>query len=134
MNSIKGYLTTDYLFSPVSGSKLELFYLIVPAVLLLGAIGYRIYLMIRGNRSEAYRSFDRMWFWGSIIFGLFGLFLYFSRTQALPTFSTRTVSYLWLLSLLGYGTYLIFYFRSTVPDKLHDFYSKKRKSKYLGKK
>ena len=134
MNSIRQYLTADYLLAPVSGSKLELFYLILPVVIILGALMYRLYLFITGGRSEVYRSFDRMWFWGALSFGIFGLFVYFSRTQALPTFSTRTVSYLWLLTLLGYFTYLIFYFRTTIPDKLHDFYDKKRKSKYLSKK
>ena len=134
MNSIRAYLNTDYLFKPVTGSKLELFYLIFSALLIIVAIIYRLYILFKGGRAEVYRSFDRMWFWGALVFGLFGLFLYFSRTQALPTFSTRTVSYLWLLALLGYSTYLIFYFRATVPDKLHDFYAKKRKSKYMGKK
>ena len=134
MNSLKIYFSTNYLFTPVSGSKLELFYLIFSSTLIISAVIYRIYLFFKGGRSEVYRTFDRLWFWGALAFGLFGLFLYFSRTQALPTFSMRSVSYLWLLSLLGYATYLIFYFRSTVPDKLHDFYDKKRKSKYLGKK
>jgi drug/metabolite transporter (DMT)-like permease len=131
MNSIQSYFSTSYLLAPVSGTKLELFYLIVPLLMIVIALGYRVFIMIKGKRPAAYRSFDKLWFWGALLFGLFGLFLYFARTQGLPTFSTRTISYLWFLATLGYSTYVIFYYRMTVPDQMHEYYKTKRKSKYL---
>jgi drug/metabolite transporter (DMT)-like permease len=133
MNSIQTYLSTSYLMTPVSGTQLELFYLIVPTVIILAVIGFRIFLMIKGNRPKVFRDFDKLWFWGGFLFGLFGLFIYFSRTQSLPIFSTRTISYLWVLSLIAYSTFLIFNYRMSVPEKLHNYYEGKRKSKYLSR-
>ena len=134
MNSLKTYLSTNYLASPVSGTKWELFYLIFACLIIFGAIGYRIFLRFKGSRPKAFKSFDKLWFWGAILFGLFGLFIYFSRTQGLPVFSTRMISYLWVLSVLAYSTFLIFNYRISIPEKLHNYYEGKRKSKYIGKK
>lgn len=133
IGQMKYYLSPAYLWSTTTGSRFEVFYLIFPMVLIISATGYRIFLAIKGGRSEAYREFDSLWLWGAVGFGLMGLFIFLSRNQGLPIFSTRLISYLWVILIPFYVAYLVYYYRTNVPKKLHQFYTKKRKARYLGK-
>lgn len=132
-NFIAVYLSNNYLLGVVSGTRFEAYYLYVSAAIVSLAILFRLFIYVKGGRAKAYYRFDRLWFYGYSLFGLFGLFIWFSRTQALSIFSTRIVSYLWLISLLGYTIYLIYYLVRIMPEKLVKYYEKKRKKKYLGK-
>lgn len=132
-NWFRVYFSSDYLWTPASGAKFEKYYLAVSLAILALAIFYRIYIFVRGNRPEVLKSFDRYFFWGYLTFGLLGLFVYFSRTQSLPIFSTRAISWFWILCVITHTIFLAFYWRKQVPQKLAKFYENKRKSKYLVK-
>ena len=132
-NWFRVYFSSDYLWTPTSGAKFEKYYLIVSLVILALAIFYRIYIFVRGNRPTVLKSFDRYLFWGYLSFGITGLFIWFSRSQTLPMFSTRLISYLWIASGIAYTIFLAFYWHKKVPQKLSKFYENKRKSKYLAK-
>jgi hypothetical protein len=88
------YLSSSYLFEIASSTKYEKVYLFLPIALILIVCTYRLYLFIKSGRPAVYKSFDRLWFWGYFSFALFGLLIWFARTQALAFFSTRFVSYL----------------------------------------
>lgn len=130
---LRYYLSNDYLWTSTTGSKFEKYYLFSSLVILALAIGYRIYIFARGNRPEALRTFDRYFFCGCLTIGLLGLLIWFSRSQLLPVFSTRAISYLWIIGGLAYSVFLALYWRKKVPQKLARFYENKRKSKYLSK-
>jgi hypothetical protein len=79
------------------------------------------------------RGFDSVWFWGYLSIGLVGLFIWFSRTQALPLFSTRLISYLWVLSTIIFTIGLVVYFKKEIPKQIVKYTEQKRKAKYLKK-
>lgn len=130
-NFLATYFNSKYLLEAVSGTNYEKYYLYVSLTVLVSVILFRIYISIKKNRPDAYRFFDKLWFWSYLSLGLFGVFIWFSRSQLLPLFSTRLVSYAWILSNLGLLGYLVYYFLKIIPGKLTTFYEKKRKSKYL---
>ncbi len=99
--------------------------------ILFAIIGYKIYLKIKGDRPKVYKKFDRIWFWGYLTTGVIGLFVWFSRTQNLPIFSTRFISYSFLLIFILFTAYLIYLFTEKTPKELNKYYEKKRKEKYL---
>jgi hypothetical protein len=131
--SFKYYFSWDFLYSPVSGSSYEKIYLFLSVFIITLVICYRLFLFIRGNRPLVYKKFDSIWFWGYLALGLSGLFIWFSRTQALPFFSTRLVSYLWILLLLVFSAWVIFYLKKEIPQKIVKYTEQKRKAKYLKK-
>lgn len=125
------YFTTDYLFTVVTGGKYERFYLYFPLALLAITLIARAYLFIKGNRPPVLKTFDRLWFWGGIVFSFLGLFIWFSRNQSLPMFSSRIVSYAWILIMILYAGYLFYFWKKKIPAELSKYYEKKRKTKYL---
>lgn len=127
------YVTSGYLLEVASGTKYESFYLYFPIALVVGMVAWRIFLGVKGGRPVVFKRFDALWFWGYLSFALIGLLIYFSRTQGLPVLSTRLVSYIWLITILGYTGYLCFYLLKIIPGKLGDYYEKQRKKKYLAK-
>lgn len=115
------------------GGKFERFYLYFPMILIVASLVYRLYILIKGKRPVVYKTFDSYLFWGGFSFGLVGLFLYFSRTQELPTFSTRLASYFWLILLIVYIVFLIYSYKRKIPAKISKYYEAQRKAKYLKK-
>lgn len=125
------YISQNYLLTVISGSKFENYYLYFSIGLISLLITYRLFLFFRGNRPPIYKKFDVYWFWGYQALGISGIFIWFSRKESLPIFSTRIISYLWMMLIFGYTGFLIYYYIKKIPAKLVDFYEKKRKSKYL---
>jgi hypothetical protein len=132
-NFLNTYIKSSYLYETAAGGKYEAFYLYLSVFLLVVILAVRIYLFLKKGRAGAYKRFDQLWFWGYFSLGLAGLFIWFSRTQLLPMFSTRIVSYLWLLGILVLKGYLIFYYFRILPARVTKYYEKARKTKYLGK-
>lgn len=132
-NQINLYLNREYFLSVATSTKLQLFYLLLPLLLLLLTFGTRFYIFIRGKRPAAYRQFDFFWFWGFLSFAVIGLFIYFSRLQELPIFSTRAISYLWIFLLLTFVGFLCGYYKIIIPGEIKKYYEAKRKAKYLKK-
>lgn len=128
------YLSLNYLWTTTTGGKYEKFYLYFPIALIVAVFVYRIILFVRGNRPAVYKAFDSYMFWGYVSLALFGLWIYFVRTQGLPIFSTRLVSYLWLLSIVLYSFFLFLYFKKNLPEKLEKYTESARKARYLKKK
>lgn len=83
------------------------------------------------KRPEVYRKFDQLWGWGLVIFGLAGLFEWFSVDQSLPTFGTRLAVYIWFSALLAFAVFAFLYYKSKTTNELAKFHEKKRKEKYL---
>lgn len=131
MNRIKIFFSNDYLFTATTNTKFELFYLYFSIFILLMVIGYKMYLKFKGSRAKFYKKFDRMWFWGYLTLGISGLFIWFSRTQNLPMFSTRFVSYTYLLLVIFFTLYIVYLFSTKAPQELNIYYEKKRKEKYF---
>ncbi len=132
-NWINTYFSSSYLLGETTGSKFERFYFYIPLILIAAAVIYRIYIFIKGKRPVVYKPFDSYVLWGGISFGLAGLFIYFARTQELPTFSTRLVSYLWVILLLAYKIFLWIYLKTKLSKKIEKYLEAQRKAKYLKK-
>lgn len=131
MSKLKYFLSKGYLLEIATGTKYEIAYLVISGLLVLGVITYRIFLRIKGNRAEAMRSFDKIWFWGYLTLGLSGLFIWFSRNQALPIFSVRLLSLLWIAAVIISTAFIAYYFKTKIPKVLDKYYETKRKAKYL---
>lgn len=131
MNSLKIYLSPEYLLSVTTGAKFEPFYLYFSAAIIFTALAAKLFFAIKKDRIKAYKKFDSIWFWGFLAEGFVGLFIWFSRIQALNFFSTRLFSYLWLLSIFLFAGYLIYYYIKVIPLEVDKHYEKKRKDKYL---
>jgi hypothetical protein len=131
--NLKSYFSWDFLYSPVSGSSYEKLYLFLSVFIIALTICYRIYLLIKGDRPAVLKRFDTIWFWGYLTLGLVGLFIWFSRTQALPLFSTRLISYLWVLAIIFFTIGLAVYFKKEIPKQIVKYTEQKRKAKYLKK-
>jgi len=130
-NWINTYLSNSYMLGVNTATKYELFYLVASGLLISFAGIFRLFIFIKGNRPKAYKTFDSFTFWGLLSLGIFGLFIYFSRTQELPIFSTRLISYLWIIGLVGYVGGLVYYLKKKLPSKVEKYYESKRKAKYL---
>lgn len=130
MNRIKSFFSSEYLLAVPQDSVYEIYFLYLSFLILITVIGAKIYFKFN-KRSEAYLDFDKRWFWGYLAIGLTGVFFWFTRNQKLPTFGTRIVSYLWLVSALLYSFYIYYYYQTKTKRNVLDFNEKKRKEKYL---
>lgn len=130
---INTYFSSSYLLSETTGGKFERFYLYLPLILIVTVLIYRAYIFVKGKRPVVYKTFDSYVLWGGLSFGLAGLFIYFARTQELPTFSTRLISYLWLVLLLVYTIFLWVYLKTKLSKKIEKYFEAQRKAKYLKK-
>ncbi|MDD3481110.1 MAG: hypothetical protein PHW75_02720 [Patescibacteria group bacterium] len=124
------YLSSDYLFEIASGTTYQEYYLYVAFALIALPIILKVYFTIRNERAP-YKSFDRLWFWGYLMIGVLGLFIWFSRDQGLPLFGTRLASYAWLSTIFIYLGYLLYYYKKKVTKDVVRHYEKSRKEKYL---
>lgn len=131
IDKLKIFFSKDYLFSVSSGTKFENVYLYLAVFLILMAIGFIIFVRAKSSRMKIAKGFNKVWFWGYLTIGVIGLFIWFSRTQGLSIFSTRFVSYNWLLLIIIFSGYLTFLFKTKVPKEVSKYYEKKRKEKYL---
>lgn len=131
MNNFGVYFSSEYLLSIATGAKFEPFYLYFSCAIILVVLAVKIFFILRKNRIKAYKKFDSICFWGYLTEGILGLFIWFSRIQALTIFSTRLFSYLWLLSILSLTGYLAYYYLRVIPLEIDKHYEKKRKDKYL---
>jgi len=125
-----GIFNPEYLLAVPAVSRYEVYYLYL-SVFITTVVLFLKLLFRKGKRSEAFRSFDKFWFWGYLAIGLSGLFIWFSRNQQLPTFGTRIVSYLWLGIVLVYAVFLLFYYLRFVTKAIESYHEKKRKERYL---
>jgi uncharacterized membrane protein len=133
MNNVKFFVSPEYLLSVATGTKFESIYLYFSAFILAAALFVKLFILIRKNRLKAYKNFDAIWFWGFFAEGMTGLFIWFSRAQSLSFFSTRLISYLWIISIFVLVGYLIYYYKKILPQKIEKHYEKKRKEKYLNR-
>lgn len=125
------YLTQEFLLGVAVDGKYEVMYLILPLMILFVIFGFRVYIFFKKNRPTYFREFDSWFFWGTLLFSLIGLFIYFSRTQELPTFSSRLFSYFWIFCIFIYYGFLVVYWLIKIPKLKKRYYEAKRKSKYF---
>jgi len=130
MNRMTSFFNSEYLLVVPSSSKYEIFFLGLALTILLVVITARTFFFFK-KRSEAYLDFDKRWFWGYLIIAFWGLFVWFSRDQELPTFGTRLASYSWLAIIFFYLAYLVFYYKKEVKKSIRSHHDKERKEKYL---
>lgn len=130
MSRFLGIFNPEYLLAVPTLSKYEAYYLYLSIFILVVSLSLKLFFKIK-KRSEAFRDFDRFWFWGYLAIGLSGLFIWFSRSQQLPTFGTRLISYLWLGVVLVYALFLLFYYLKFVTKAIESYHEKKRKERYL---
>jgi amino acid transporter len=133
MNSLGVFLSPEYLFEVATNTKFEIYYLYGSLAIIAACMGIKFALYLR-KREEAYKPFDRLWFWGYLGIGALGLFTWFSRSQGLPVFGTRFFSYLWIFVVLGYAAFLYFYSKKRVKTEVKKYHERSRKEKYLNKK
>lgn len=130
MNRIKDIFNPDYFLAVPTESRYEIYFLYLSIAILVAVIGAKIYLRLN-KRPKAYLELDRRWFWGYLIISLLGMFVWFSRSQELPTFGTRLATYVWFNTIWIYTLYLYFYYKRTFIKDLASYHEKKRKEKYL---
>jgi hypothetical protein len=134
MMNFKSLLTSGYWLNTNSGTKYEVAYLAFACLVVLLAFGFRLYIFIKKNRVPLLKKYDRIWVWGGVTFALWFLFIWFSRTQALPIFSTRVIMVISLLVFFSSAGWFFFYSKKKAKALTKEFYTAKRKQKYLAKK
>jgi hypothetical protein len=130
MNSLGRFFTWSHLLATPDSVIYRDWLLYFVLALLVVPMAAAIILKMK-KRSEVYRRFDKLWFWGSVIFGLAGLFEWFAVDQALPTFGNRLAFVIWAFSVLSYVVFLVINFRTVTAREVVRFHEKKRKDKYL---
>lgn len=131
MNRTNTYFSSQYLLSVATGSKFEFLYLSVSIFMIVLVVLAKLAIVFKKKRIKAYKSFDNIWFWGYFTQGLAGLFIWFSRTESLAFFSSRLVSYFWIILNFVLAGYLIYYYKNILPQKIEKHFEKSRKEKYL---
>lgn len=133
MQKISFFFSKEYLFATIQNSRFENLYLYLSLLLIVAPIILKIALAIwfKGRPKKIYKTFDSIWFWGFWTLGILGLFVWFSRTQLLPIFSTRFVSYLWLLLISVMAIWLFIYYKKRIPNLSEKYYKAARKKRYL---
>lgn len=133
MQKINYFLSKDFLFTTIQNPKYENLYLYLSLLLIIVPIVFKIVLAIwyKDRPKKIYKTFDSIWFWGFWTLGFLGLFVWFSRTQLLPIFSTRFVSYLWLLMIPVLKLWLFLHYRKQIPKLAENYYKNTRKKRYL---
>lgn len=127
---VEKYLNWDYLYGVSENVWFQEYLLYVAIFVILVPVIVAIFFKLR-KRSKAYKNFDKKFFWGFLILGLLGLFVWFSVSQSLTTLGSRITVFLWLSSIAIYKTYLYIYFRKVTVKEVTNFHEKKRKDKYL---
>lgn len=125
--------TTDYLFS--TNDKLKYWYIYLPTFGLLIVLAFLVsYLVKRQKDYKAKAGFQRQFFWIYLTFGLLGLTSVFARSQALPVFGSRFLTFLIIFTFILCNLWLFgYYFKVTKKEKMK-LANKLRKEKWLKKK
>ncbi|MDD3679158.1 MAG: hypothetical protein PHT36_02865 [Patescibacteria group bacterium] len=131
MNKIVSFFDPKYLMAVPVESSFHFLFLTLPAVAVLSPVLLKIFFRFFKKRHGGYEEFDKLWFWGYETIGLIGLFIFFSRDQRLPIFGTRIASYLVIIAMLIFSSFLFFYFRKFTKKEISYYLEKKRKEKYL---
>jgi len=66
-----------------------------------------------------------------ISMGLFGLVLYFLSFEGIPFLGARFWYPVWLVSVLGWGAWIFYYARVTIPERRKQSGARKHIDKYL---
>lgn len=133
MQKLNYFFSKAYLFTTIQSSKYESLYLYLSLLLILAPIAIKIFLRVtkKNHPKEIYKTLDSLWFWISFSLGLAGLFVWFSRTQLLPIFSTRFISYLWILLIFVGAGAIFYYYKKNIPGLIEKYYKTTRKKRYL---
>lgn len=130
---IKNYLNYDYLFGVSFPTSYDIYLLYLSFAFIVIPLALRLFFYLKKKRPNIFKSFDKYWFWGYLLFGIAGLFVWFSRDQGLSLFSSRIVLYIWTLGASFYAIILAYWYYFRLPKKIEGYYEEKRKSKYLKK-
>ena len=124
--------TLKYIFS-VPTAQEQIIMLSIFVITLILAIILNIFLAQKAQKVEPYNSLKKMVFSSLLTFGIVGLIWLFSAYEEITYLSWRFYFYLWLLSLIIYGVYVLFYILGDLRQSINRFQKQSQYQKYLPK-
>lgn len=123
----------NYLFS--TNEELKYWYIYLPFFGLFVFLGFLVsYLLKRQENYKAKKAFQKQFFWIYTSLGLLGLISVFARSQNLPIFGSRAITFLILAVFALSNIWLLYYYEVKTKKEIMKFQNKKRKEKWLKKK
>ncbi|RJO60926.1 hypothetical protein C4544_04110 [candidate division WS5 bacterium] len=133
MSVFDKFTDQNYLLS--TNEELKYWYIYLPFFGLFVFLGLLVsYLLKRQDSYKAKKAFQKQFFWTYVTFGILGMISVFARSQDLPIFGSRAITFVILILFLLVNLWLLYYYQIKTKKELIKFQNKKRKEKWLRKR
>ncbi len=133
MDFFSKLLSVNYLFS--TNEKFKYWYVYLPFFGIFVFLAFLVSMLFKRQEDyKAKKSFQKMFFWTYLFFGLLGLTSVFARSQNLPIVGARVITFLIIILFIIANGWLLIYFLKVTKKEQLKFAQKARKEKWLKKK